>query len=130
MKIPKILLFFSLLNCRGEAAPPSGLPSRPLEDGTKTLTMTPYLQTLAEYFNPGTFTLEDVFPIQPSIEPLAKKKDTTDGRGQNPSEEIGGGNGHHLNNAVGTTVSNLLSHASLEPSTARTLELNLLQALL
>ena len=132
MKTSKILLLLSLLNCRGKAAPPSGLPSRLLEDGTneKTATWTPYLQTLAEYFKKDTFTLGEVLPIQPLIKSPAKKRDITDGHVQNPSKEIWGGNGHHLNNAVGTTVSNLLSHTNLEPLTVHALALNLLLVLL
>ena len=111
MKTSKILLLFSLLNCRGEAAPPSGLSSWLPKDGTnnKTPTWTPYLQTLAEYFKKDTFTLGEVLPIQPLIKSLVKKRGITDGHGQDPSEEVWWGNGHHLNNAVGTNVSNLLS---------------------
>ena len=99
MKIPTILLLFSLLNWRGKAAPPLGLPSHPLEDRIKIPTMTPYLQTLAKYLGPSILTLEDVVPIQPLIEPLAEERGTTDGHGRDPSQEIGRGNGHHPNNA-------------------------------
>ena len=71
--------------------------------------MTSYLKALTKYPGSGMLTVEDVRPIQPSTRPLNAKRDVIDGRGQNPSEEIGEGDEHHPNDLNTTPVSNLLS---------------------